>query len=39
MIVPRALVSQKYVPVRNCVYDATGSVVITGKYAKYACAY
>jgi len=35
MVVPRALVGQKYVPVRDRVYGATNPVVETGEHAEY----
>jgi len=36
MIVPRALVRHKHVPVRNRVHGAAGSVVETGEHAQHA---
>jgi len=35
MVVPRAFVGQKYVPVRDSVHGATDAVVETGEYAEH----
>lgn len=37
VIVPQAFVSQKYIPIRECVYGTTNSVVETNEYTEHAC--